>query len=96
LDYAWWIFPALILTPDISFLGYSINAKAGAAIYNFFHHKAVAVSIGFIGLISGIALLQLAGVILFAHSAMDRFFGYGLKYNTGFAHTHLGNLKERN
>jgi hypothetical protein len=35
---------------------------------------------------------MLAGIILFAHSSMDRLFGYGLKYFTGFSDTHLGKI----
>jgi hypothetical protein len=34
--------------------------------------------------------LQLAGIILFTHSSMDRVFGYGLKYPDSFNNTHLG------
>ena len=93
LEYKWWIFPALILLPDVSFIGYAFNAKAGAVVYNFIHHKAVAILIGFLGLILDNSILQLAGVILFAHSSMDRLFGYGLKYFSGFNDTHLGPIK---
>ena len=95
LDYPWWLFLALILAPDISFLGYTINPKVGAATYNFFHHKGIAVIVGFLGLILVLPLLQLLGIILFAHSSLDRLLGYGLKYNNGFAYTHLGNLNEK-
>ncbi|HAJ82706.1 MAG TPA: DUF4260 domain-containing protein, partial [Zunongwangia profunda] len=28
--------------------------------------------------------------ILFGHSAMDRIFGYGLKYEDNFKNTHMG------
>jgi hypothetical protein len=90
LPFAWWWFPALILVPDISMLGYAVNNKAGAISYNFFHHKAVALAV----LVIGYYLLNdywlLAGVILFGHSSMDRVMGYGLKYFTGFTFTHLG------
>ncbi|HAJ82707.1 MAG TPA: DUF4260 domain-containing protein, partial [Zunongwangia profunda] len=30
LDYAWWVFPACLLLPDLSMLGYLINPKIGA------------------------------------------------------------------
>nr|WP_317235731.1 DUF4260 family protein [Niabella hibiscisoli] len=30
------------------------------------------------------------GVVLFGHASLDRVAGYGLKYNNGFAFTHLG------
>ncbi len=92
LDYAWWIYLILILTPDIGMLGYLFNANLGASLYNLFHHKGIALIIGFLGFWWGIAELQLAGIILFGHSSMDRIFGYGLKYNEGFKFTHLGNL----
>ena len=35
------------------------------------------------------------GIILFGHSSMDRFFGYGLKYENGFKFTHLGEIGKK-
>lgn len=93
LDYVWWIYLALILTPDIGMLGYLINTKIGAHLYNLFHHKGIAVLVGIIGFLGENAEVQLAGIILFGHSSMDRIFGYGLKYPDSFKHTHLGILK---
>jgi Domain of unknown function (DUF4260) len=90
LDYAWWWFPALLLLPDISMIGYLINTRIGAYLYNFVHHKAVGISVFLIGSALTSSALTLAGIILFAHSAMDRIFGYGLKYTDSFKHTHLG------
>ncbi|HMR19656.1 MAG TPA: DUF4260 domain-containing protein [Sphingobacterium sp.] len=90
LEYAWWVFPACLLLPDLSMIGYLVNPKIGAWMYNFFHHKLVAVSVLSLGLWMNNASLTLAGVILFGHSAMDRIFGYGLKFNDNFKHTHLG------
>lgn len=90
LSFAWWWFPILILTPDISMLGYAAGNKVGAVIYDFFHHKAIALIVYVIGIYIGNEVLQLIGIILFGHSSMDRFFGYGLKYFEGFQFTHLG------
>lgn len=90
LDYAWWVFPACILLPDLSMLGYLSNPKTGAVLYNFFHHKLVAIIIFILGFWLNHPGLTLAGIILFAHSAMDRMFGYGLKFNDDFKNTHLG------
>lgn len=92
LEYAWWIFPACILLPDFSMLGYVLSPKVGAWTYNFFHHKLVAVAVLAIGFYTGNPLLSLVGVILFGHSAMDRIFGYGLKYEDSFQNTHLGKI----
>src|SRR5436305_6497753 len=90
LSFAWWRFPVQILTPDISMLGYVAGKRIGAITDNFFHHKAIALAVYVIGLYVATEVLQLIGIILFAHSSMDRFFGYGLKYFSGFGNTHLG------
>ncbi|WPO80446.1 DUF4260 domain-containing protein [Flavobacterium sp. KACC 22761] len=92
LNYEWWCFLALILTPDLSMIGYAFGNKVGAFLYNFFHHKAIAVLLYILGFYFKNELLQLAGIILFSHSAMDRIFGYGLKYEKGFKYTHLGEI----
>jgi len=89
-DYAWWVFPACILLPDLSMIGYSINTKTGAWLYNLFHHKLLAIAVLILGFWLNNSSLTLAGVILFGHSAMDRMFGYGLKFTDNFKHTHLG------
>lgn len=60
--------------------------------YNVFHHKAIALFIYALGCYLSIEIIQLAGIILFSHSAMDRIFGYGLKYEKGFKYTHLGEV----
>ncbi len=92
LDYAWWWFPVLLLTPDLSMLGYALNPKVGAWLYNFVHHRGVALAVYVAGVLLVVPSLQLAGVILFGHSSLDRVFGYGLKYPDSFQHTHLGML----
>ncbi|MFD2036684.1 DUF4260 domain-containing protein [Belliella marina] len=90
LEFAWWIFPACILIPDLSMLGYLAGPKIGARIYNFFHHKLLAVIVLMLGFYFNTPLLTLSGVLLFGHSAMDRMFGYGLKFDDSFNNTHLG------
>jgi hypothetical protein len=88
--YKWWLFPALILLPDVGMFGYLVNDKIGAYTYNLFHHKAIAIIIFLTGFYADINFFQLVGIIIFAHASMDRVFGYGLKYFTGFKYTHLG------
>ncbi len=91
-DYAWWLFLVLILTPDIGMVGYAFNTRVGAFTYNLFHHKGVAIIILSCGWYFSIPILELAGIILFAHSSLDRMLGYGLKFSDSFKHTHLENL----
>lgn len=95
LNYQWWWFLALILAPDLSMFGYVINNKAGAFLYNLFHHRGVAVLVYILGCYLKMEVIQLIGIILFSHAAMDRIFGYGLKYGTGFKYTHLGEIGKK-
>ncbi|MBF2709329.1 DUF4260 domain-containing protein [Flavobacterium soyangense] len=95
LDYAWWWFLVLILTPDLSMIGYAFGNKSGAFLYNLFHHRAIALVLYLAGIYSSNNLIQLTGIILFAHSSMDRMMGYGLKYETGFKFTHLGEIGKK-
>lgn len=96
LPFQWWWFIVLILLPDIGMLGYLINERIGAIIYNAFHHRGLAILIYLFGQFKGIPIIQLIGIILFAHIAMDRIFGYGLKYFKGFKYTHLGEIGKSN
>lgn len=87
---AWWWYPLLLLGPDISLLGYLAGNRTGAEVYNFFHHKGVAILVFIIGIYAGMGWLELTGIVLFGHSSMDRMLGYGLKTYEGFKYTHLG------
>jgi hypothetical protein len=90
LHYSGWVFWALFLLPDIGMVGYVLGPRSGAAVYNLFHHKGIAVLLYIAGLWSSSEALQLAGLILFGHSSFDRMLGYGLKYKNDFSNTHLG------
>lgn len=96
LPYEWWWFLVLLLAPDIGMLGYLFGNRAGAFAYNLFHHKGIAIAIYLGGMYLSIPIMQLIGVMLFAHAAFDRFFGYGLKYEKGFKFTHLGEIGKSN
>lgn len=92
LDYAWWLFPALLLAPDLSMIGYAFGNKTGAWIYNAAHHRGLAIVVYLLGVYIENNALLLIGTILLAHSSMDRMFGYGLKFEKGFKFTHLGEI----
>lgn len=94
--WSWWWFFVLLLTPDLSMLGYLFGNKMGAFTYNIFHHRGIAILLYFAG-VSYLLLpeFELVGIILFSHVAMDRMFGYGLKYEKGFKFTHLGEIGKK-
>lgn len=94
-EYSWWWFAGFFLAPDISMLGYTVNNKVGAFCYNLFHHLGVAIIVYLAGAALSLPYLQMAGAILFSHSAFDRLLGYGLKYPDSFQNTHLGKIGKK-
>ncbi|MFV1859291.1 MAG: DUF4260 domain-containing protein [Anaerolineales bacterium] len=90
LGYTWWVFLVLFLAPDLSALGYLAGPRIGATTYNNAHHKGIAIAAYLVGVLLGSQILLLIGVIMLAHSSLDRVVGYGLKYPDSFDHTHLG------
>jgi hypothetical protein len=79
LDYDWWWFPLLFFVPDLSLTGYLINSRVGAFTYNVIHHKTLAVILYLFGGVIQMPGLQLAGVVMFGHSSLDRALGFGLQ-----------------
>ncbi len=94
LNISIWIWLLIFFSPDISMLGYLINAKVGAISYNIFHHKGLAIAVAGIGYFMKIEVMLVIGILLFAHSSFDRMIGYGLKYHSSFNDTHLGKIKK--
>ncbi|MBR9913371.1 MAG: DUF4260 domain-containing protein [Algicola sp.] len=90
--FSWWWFLVLILLPDLGMLGYLINSKVGALTYNICHHKGLALCLYFIGVYLEMPIWQLIGIIILSHASLDRIFGYGLKFEDAFNHTHLGKI----
>jgi len=90
LGYAWWIFLTLLFLPDLFMVGYLVNARTGAWLYNLGHHKGVAIAVALLGLSLSSSVCILIAAVLFGHSALDRLLGFGMKYTDDFKHTHLG------
>lgn len=86
---SWLLFALLLLAPDISMVGYLGSARLGAAIYNAFHAYPVPALLVALGFWTGNQLLLHVAFVWFAHIGMDRVFGFGLKYPSGFKDTHL-------
>jgi hypothetical protein len=96
----WWWYLLLFIGPDISMLGYLAGDRIGSWCYNLFHHKSIGLLVLLIGFVLELpgepnVWLINTGIILFGHSSMDRFFGYGLKYENGFKFTHLGEIGKK-
>ena len=92
LGASWPIFALLWLVPDISMAGYLTDKKIGAIIYNLLHTYILAMAVVVWGLWQGDNFIVSLGVILASHIGLDRFLGFGLKYQSGFKDTHIQKL----
>ena len=88
----WWLIPALLLVPDLSMLGYLAGNRVGAWTYNLAHTAPLPVALLAAGLGWHTTALTVAGAVGLVHLGLDRLLGYGVKYDHGFGHTHLGCL----
>ena len=86
---SWWLFAALILLPDVTMVGYLKSKRPGAALYNLGHTYVAPLVLGACAVALSVDWLGHIALIWLVHIAMDRAIGYGLKYKTGFKHTHL-------
>lgn len=91
LNFSWKHYFLFFLTPDISIAGYLINKQIGSYIYNTFHTYIFPILLLLIGFNENEIFLKF-GLIWIAHIAIDRFFGFGLKYKNDFKSTHLNKL----
>ncbi|GAB4411754.1 MAG: DUF4260 domain-containing protein [Microscillaceae bacterium] len=89
LDWAWYWYLVWFLAPDLGMVGYAADPRVGAYLYNLSHHKGLAIGLGMAGFFLPNPHLLFSGLLLFGHAALDRLFGYGLKYTRGFQYTHL-------
>ena len=87
--YPWWLLVALVLAPDLSMVGYLAGETIGAAAYDAVHTYTLPVALAAAGLIVDAETAAQLGLIWLTHIGVDRAVGYGLKYPTGFKHTHL-------
>ena len=82
-------FALLILAPDVSLLGYLAGPGVGALAYDIVHFEAFPLALGTIGVVGGSDVAVQVALIWLAHVGVDRLLGYGLKYPSAFADTHL-------
>ncbi|WP_369061451.1 DUF4260 domain-containing protein [Caulobacter sp. 73W] len=91
-DAGWLLFILLFFAPDLSFLGYLVGSRVGAALYNAAHSYVGPAVLAAAGMLGGPPDLLAWALIWAAHIGLDRAMGYGLKYARGFSFTHLGRI----
>ena len=92
---SWGLFALLFLVPDLSMVGYLINAKAGSITYNAAHTYVGPLLLASYSLATNHHTTLLIALIWIAHIGFDRMLGYGLKYPTFFKDTHLDPARHR-
>lgn len=85
-------FVLLLLSIDITMLGYLVSNKVGAYVYNLGHSYTLPVLLIFFGYSTSQSAALAFGLIWLAHCGLDRALSYGLKLPSGFKDTHLGPL----
>ena len=92
LGYPLLFFVILFFSIDLTMLGYLVDARVGALIYNLGHSYLLPL----IGLALAYWLESPPAfafmLIWLAHIGLDRAVGFGLKFRTGFSDTHLGRV----
>jgi len=88
-DFSLLLFFGLLLVPDITMLGYLVNPKVGAHIYNTGHSFILPTIVLLSYFFIQSDFLLIIALIWYAHIFMDRAIGYGLKYSHSFKETHL-------
>jgi hypothetical protein len=88
-------FALFFLVPDLSWLGYLLGPRVGAATCNSAHSYIGALGCLTLGVLQSRPIALAAGIIWCTHVGLDRALGYGLKYSTGFQYTHLGRIGRR-
>jgi hypothetical protein len=91
-DGSWLVYVILFLAPDLSFAAYLAGPKVGAIVYNAAHSYLAPVALMTAGLAMASPLILSLAMIWLADIGIDRALGYGLKYGSGFAFTHLGRI----
>jgi Domain of unknown function (DUF4260) len=85
----WPVFFLLFLWPDLFMLGYLVNVRLGASLYNLVHTYTGPLLLGAVAVFEHWHNAQLFALIWTAHISVDRALGYGLKYPTFFKDTHM-------
>jgi hypothetical protein len=86
---SWWLLAILFLAPDLPMIGYLAGPRVGAMTYNAAHVLVGPSILALIGVLGDRDTWTAVSLIWFAHIAIDRTFGYGLKEPTDFRDTHL-------
>ncbi|KAF5013133.1 hypothetical protein FDECE_853 [Fusarium decemcellulare] len=90
IPWTWYTAIGIFFFPDLGMLGFIVSNKLGSITYNMLHTETPAVVLLCAAWARKDTSLMALGLLWLGHIAFDRMICAGLKYETGFAHTHLG------
>jgi hypothetical protein len=90
--FSWELFAVLFLAPDLFMLGYLVNPRVGAALYNLAHTLTGPLVLFALACRAQHPIGLAISIIWAAHIAVDRMLGFGLKYPGEFKDTHLQHI----
>ncbi len=93
--FSWVYYLLLFFAFDVFIVGYLVNTKIGAASYNFGHSFIAPSFLAVTYLVTDNKLLLASACLWVAHIGFDRALGFGLKFSSGFMHTHLGDIGKK-
>jgi hypothetical protein len=73
----WWLYAALFLAPDLSFLAYLAGPRPGAILYNALHAAIGPLLLGLAYVVMHWPMAGSVALIWLAHIGVDRALGYG-------------------
>ena len=91
----WWLALLVLAAPDVSIAAYAMGPRTGAAVYNAAHTYLGPAVFAAVGILSDSMTTVVVATLWALHVGADRALGFGLKYRTGFADTHLGRIGPR-
>jgi hypothetical protein len=89
----WWLLALLVLSIDLTLLGYVAGPRIGAAVYNLGHTYVGPLVLLVAGILGGSGTAVALALIWIVHIGADRALGYGLKYPSAFKDTHLQRVR---
>lgn len=91
----WWLAVLILAAPDLAFIAYVRGPRLGAAVYNVAHSYIGPALLFALWHFTDSPCVGAVAALWALHIGADRALGFGLKYPTAFADTHLGQIGRR-
>lgn len=91
----WWLAVLVLAAPDLALTAYTRGPRFGALVYNAAHSYIGPALLFALWYFADSPTAGSVAALWALHIGADRALGFGLKYPTGFADTHLGQIGKR-